>query len=102
MQAFLQCLSHTPLIGLVDPEQTILDEIQNTIAHARREIEAFDPELVLLFAPDHYNGFFTTSCHRFVLGRRLMQLVILVQQRKFIGPDRTYRSCSSSCVGARC
>lgn len=68
MQAFLQCLSHTPLIGLVDPEQTILDEIQNTIAHARREIEAFDPELVLLFAPDHYNGFFYDIMPSFCIG----------------------------------
>ena len=68
MQAFLQCLSHTPLIGQVDPEQAILDEIQNVIAHARREIEKFDPELILLFAPDHYNGFFYDLMPPFCIG----------------------------------
>ena len=58
MNAYLHCLSHTPLVGYVDPEQAVLDEVNGTIADARARIAAFDPELVVLFAPDHYNGFF--------------------------------------------
>ncbi|HBT4789880.1 TPA: 3-carboxyethylcatechol 2,3-dioxygenase, partial [Klebsiella variicola subsp. variicola] len=58
MDAYLHCLSHTPLVGLVDPEQAVLDEVNGVIADARRRIAAFEPELVVLFAPDHYNGFF--------------------------------------------
>lgn len=58
MSALVQCLSHTPLVGFVDPAQAVLDEVDGVIANARAEVEAFDPELVVLFAPDHYNGFF--------------------------------------------
>ncbi|MCS5932929.1 3-carboxyethylcatechol 2,3-dioxygenase [Klebsiella pneumoniae subsp. pneumoniae] len=45
-------------MGFVDPEQAVLDEVNRVIADARRRIAEFDPELVVLFAPDHYNGFF--------------------------------------------
>lgn len=49
MNAYLHCLSHTPLVGYVDPEQAVLDEVNGTIADARARIAAFDPELVVLF-----------------------------------------------------
>jgi 2,3-dihydroxyphenylpropionate 1,2-dioxygenase len=68
MPALLQCLSHTPLVGHVDPEQLILDEVSGVIANARKRIEAFDPELVLLFSPDHYNGFFYDVMPSFCIG----------------------------------
>ena len=55
MNAYLHCLSHTPLVGYVDPAQAVLDEVNGTIADARARIAAFSPELVVLFAPDHYN-----------------------------------------------
>ncbi len=68
MNAYLHCLSHTPLVGYVDPEQAVLDEVNGTIADARARIAAFDPELVVLFAPDHYNGFFYDVMPPFCLG----------------------------------
>lgn len=43
MHAYLHCLSHTPLVGLVDPEQAVLDEVNRVIADARRRIAEFDP-----------------------------------------------------------
>ncbi len=36
MHAYLHCLSHTPLVGFVDPEQAVLDEVNGVIADARR------------------------------------------------------------------
>ena len=43
MHAYLHCLSHTPLVGFVDPEQAVLDEVNGVIADARRRIaEAVD------------------------------------------------------------
>lgn len=51
MHAYLHCLSHSPLVGYVDPAQTVLDEVNGVIASARARIAAFDPELVVLFAP---------------------------------------------------
>ncbi len=68
MNAYLHCLSHTPLVGYVDPAQAVLDEVNGTIADARARIAAFAPELVVLFAPDHYNGFFL-RCDAAVLFR---------------------------------
>ena len=68
MSALLQCLSHTPLIGHVDPAQDVLNEVDAVIAKARAQIAAFQPELVVLFAPDHYNGFFYDVMPSFCLG----------------------------------
>jgi 2,3-dihydroxyphenylpropionate 1,2-dioxygenase len=58
MSGFLQCLSHTPLIGLVNPAETVLEEIRDYTEKTRQRIDEFDPEFVVLFAPDHFNGFF--------------------------------------------
>jgi 2,3-dihydroxyphenylpropionate 1,2-dioxygenase len=52
------CLSHTPLRGLLDPDESIVSEIDAVLARIRRKVEAFQPQLVILFAPDHFNGFF--------------------------------------------
>lgn len=58
MHAYLHCLSHTPQVGFVDPEQAVLDEVNGVIADARRRIAEFDPELVVLFAPRSLQRFF--------------------------------------------
>ncbi len=58
MPVALVALSHSPLIGLNDPAQEVLDEVDHAIAGARKFVQEYDPELVVLFAPDHYNGFF--------------------------------------------
>jgi 2,3-dihydroxyphenylpropionate 1,2-dioxygenase len=51
MHAYLALSLAHPLVGFVDPEQAVLDEVNGVIADARRRIAAFDPELVVLFAP---------------------------------------------------
>lgn len=68
MNAYLHCLSHTPLIGHFDPPNNVLDEVDEVVRAARARIAAFDPELVVLFAPDHYNGFFYDVMPPFCLG----------------------------------
>ncbi|NBA96072.1 3-carboxyethylcatechol 2,3-dioxygenase [Pseudomonas sp. R5(2019)] len=68
MSAYLQCLSHTPLVGHVDPLPAVLAEVDGVVADARQRIAQFDPELVILFAPDHYNGFFYDVMPSFCLG----------------------------------
>lgn len=68
MNAYLHCLSHSPLVGYVDPVPEVLVEVEKTIADARERIQAFDPELVILFAPDHYNGFFYDIMPPFCIG----------------------------------
>ncbi len=56
-RAFLG-LSHSPLIGLNPVDDAIVRELDATFAAARAAVQAFDPELVVLVGPDHYNGFF--------------------------------------------
>jgi len=68
MSVLLHCLSHTPLVGLVDPAPAVLAEIDADVAAARDRIAKFDPELVILFAPDHYNGFFYDVMPSFCIG----------------------------------
>lgn len=46
----------------------MLDEPNGVIAHARERIAAFSPELVVLFVPDYYNGFFYDLMPPFCLG----------------------------------
>lgn len=68
MTVKLECLSHTPLHGYVDPEPAILDEVEAVLGRAAARVRAFDPELVILFSPDHYNGFFYDLMPAFCIG----------------------------------
>jgi 2,3-dihydroxyphenylpropionate 1,2-dioxygenase len=51
-------MSHSPLLNLPGPSQDLLDKINNALANAREFVHAYDPELVVIFSPDHYNGVF--------------------------------------------
>lgn len=68
MKAYLHCMSHSPLFGHVDPEPRVLKEVNVVIDTARKRIEAFAPDLVILFTPDHYNGFFYDVMPSFCIG----------------------------------
>ena len=68
MKAYLHCMSHSPLFGHVDPEQSVLEEVNTVISDARQRIAAFAPDLIILFAPDHYNGFFYDVMPSFCIG----------------------------------
>ena len=50
-RAFLG-MSHTPLMGLNPIARSIEDELNAAIAAARAQVQAFDPELVVLIGPD--------------------------------------------------
>lgn len=67
MTVKLKCLSHTPLRGLNDPGVAVVAEVDAALAKARAEVEAFDPELIVIFAPDHYNGLFYDLMPPFVI-----------------------------------
>ena len=67
MSLKLKCLSHTPLRGLNDPGADVVQEVDAVIAQCRAEVEAFDPELIVVFAPDHYNGLFYDLMPPFVI-----------------------------------
>ncbi|MEU4650126.1 3-carboxyethylcatechol 2,3-dioxygenase [Nocardia fluminea] len=60
-------LSHSPLIGKNDPAPDVLTRVDEAVTAAKDFISDFAPELVVLFAPDHYNGFFYKEMPPFCL-----------------------------------
>jgi 2,3-dihydroxyphenylpropionate 1,2-dioxygenase len=60
-------LSHSPLIGKNDPEPDVLARVDTAVQTAKNFIRDFAPELVVLYAPDHYNGFFYKEMPPFCL-----------------------------------
>ena len=68
MTAALIGLSHSPLIGKNDPAPEVLARVQDAIDSAAQFAADFAPDLVVLYAPDHYNGFFYREMPPFCLG----------------------------------
>ncbi|BFG73427.1 3-carboxyethylcatechol 2,3-dioxygenase [Paraburkholderia terrae] len=64
----LECMSHTPLHGYFDPAPEVVAQVERVQRAARERVAAFDPELVIVFAPDHYNGFFYDVMPQFCIG----------------------------------
>ena len=61
-------MSHSPLLNLPGPSAELLDDINGELADASRFVAEFDPELVVIFSPDHYNGFFYRCMPPFCIG----------------------------------
>ena len=66
-RAFLG-ISHSPLIGLNSVAPAVEQALGAALAAAREQVRAFAPELVVLVAPDHYNGFFNEAMPPFCIG----------------------------------
>jgi 2,3-dihydroxyphenylpropionate 1,2-dioxygenase len=64
----LCCMSHSPLLNLPGPSRELLDDIETSISAAREFVSDFAPELVVVFSPDHYNGFFYRTMPPFCIG----------------------------------
>ena len=63
-------MSHSPLLNLPGPSRALLDDVNAAIAHAREFVQEYDPELVVIFSPDHFNGFFYKVMPSFCIGMR--------------------------------
>lgn len=66
-RAFLG-MSHSPLLGLNPIAADDQSELDRAVEDARVAIKAFDPELIVLLGPDHYNGFFNELMPPFCIG----------------------------------
>lgn len=64
----LQCLSHTPLMGRVQPETGVENEVAQAIERLRASLAKFEPDVIFLFGPDHFNGFFYDLMPSFCIG----------------------------------
>lgn len=68
MTVALVATSHSPLIGKHDPPPATRDEVAAVLADARAFVADFDPEFVVLYGPDHYNGFLYDMMPSFCVG----------------------------------
>lgn len=70
MSAAVLTMSHTPLLHHVEAPADVSREIDEAFTAARKFVTDFDPQLVVTFAPDHYNGFFYDTMPPFCVGLR--------------------------------
>ncbi len=64
------CLSHSPFIGIVSPGHEVEASVRSKLALLAEEVETYAPDLVILIAPDHFNGFFYDLMPPFCVGAR--------------------------------
>lgn len=68
MSTALVTLSHSPLMGFTEPAAGARARVESVFAGVRSFLAHFSPELVVLLAPDHYNGFFYDLMPSFCIG----------------------------------
>lgn len=61
-------MSHSPLLNLPGPPPELMADIETAIDAAAAFVADFDPQLTVVFAPDHYNGFFLQLMPPFCIG----------------------------------
>ena len=67
MSLALICMSHSPLLNHADLAPDVAEEVASAFAEARAFAGEFDPEVIVVFAPDHYNGLFYDLMPPFVI-----------------------------------
>jgi len=70
MPVKLICVSHTPLMGFCSPSSEIESTVRETFSQLSQEVAAYNPELIIVFGPDHFNGFFYDLMASFCIGIR--------------------------------
>ena len=68
MSLALCTISHSPLMHRNEPAAGVRDRVELAFSEARAFIADVDPELVVVFGPDHYNGFFYDMMPPFCIG----------------------------------
>ena len=68
MRTSLVCASHSPLLYCYAREPEDWDGLQRAFAERARAVAEFDPELVVAFGSDHFNGFFLKTMPAFCVG----------------------------------
>lgn len=74
MSVAVCALSHSPLIGFNHPAREVEERVEAAFDQARRFVAEFDPDLVVMFAPDHYNGFFYDMMPPYCIGLKATAL----------------------------
>ena len=64
------CISHTPLMHHSRAEPGVEQRFNDAVAKASRLVEGWEPDVTVLFFPDHLNGFFYGMMPQFCIGVR--------------------------------
>lgn len=56
MPLALCAMSHSPLMGVNQPDAEVVTAVDGALDAARAFVAEYAPDLVVIFAPDHYNG----------------------------------------------
>jgi 2,3-dihydroxyphenylpropionate 1,2-dioxygenase len=64
------CASHTPLMDHVPTDPAVDAEVRAHFAALAEDVRDYDPELIILFGPDHFKGFFYEMMPPFTVGIR--------------------------------
>lgn len=71
MAVKLICASHSPLMEFASPQEKYKEEkVRETFAKLAKEVEDYNPTLIITFGPDHFNGFFYDLMPSFCVGIR--------------------------------
>lgn len=70
MPVKLICASHSPLMEGARPDADLEHRVRGTFARLAEEVRAYAPDLVVVFYPDHFNGFFYDLMPSFCIGVR--------------------------------
>lgn len=89
MTLALCATSHTPLYGIADPGPETLHEVNSAIASMKKFAEDFDPELTVVFGPDHYNGVFYDMMPAFCIGSAATSVGDWGTEARALPVDRT-------------
>lgn len=68
MTLALVTTSHSPLLAHADLDAEVSGELEAAFEEARRFARDYDPDVVVSFGPDHYNGFFYNLMPAFCVG----------------------------------
>jgi 2,3-dihydroxyphenylpropionate 1,2-dioxygenase len=68
MAVALLSMSHSPLLEHVDPGPETTAAVNEAFGTARSFVHDYDPDLIVNFGPDHYNGFFYELMPTFCIG----------------------------------
>lgn len=68
MSTFLTCASHSPLLHCFAKPPADWDQLKTAFDARREAIKEFNPDLVVAFGSDHFNGFFMKMMPSFCVG----------------------------------
>ncbi|MBL7500849.1 3-carboxyethylcatechol 2,3-dioxygenase [Frankia sp. CNm7] len=68
MPLALCCMSHSPLLDITEQSPELEADVRAALSAARAFAEDFAPDVVVVFAPDHFNGFFYRLMPPFCVG----------------------------------